>query len=442
MGPGKSASIKPEHPLLSKQKPFHCLVMRSFPCRLPLRLWRKTSREDLYEYKNRMTSQDPFSACAAGVRELIRRSSSPRARAQALHSEGAAASFNSLALDLFGQQFAANLPYQRFCAARAATPTHVRHWTGIPAMPTSAFKELAVTSLSPADRIQWFSSSGTTGQQSSRHFHHAASLALYEASLLPWLQAHLLPELQCEGRAGSRQSFVILTPPPALAPHSSLVHMFETVRRQFGNDETAYAGTVDAEGAWRLDPAATMKLLARHSEARQPVVLLGTAFSFVHLLDQMARTNHHVALPVGSRILETGGYKGRSRIVPKVELHRQLSRTLGIPETHILSEYGMCELSSQAYDGVVSGPVSAEPPESSSRFFRFPPWVRVRVVSPETGKEVGDEETGLIQVYDLANVWSVMAIQTEDLATRRGLGFELLGRAALAEPRGCSLISH
>ena len=73
--------------------------------------------------------------------------------------------------------------------------------------------------------------------------------------------------------------------------------------------------------------------------------------------------------------------------------------------------------------------------------FHFPPWARVRVVSPETGGEVAEGETGLIQVCDLANVRSVMVIQTEDLAVRRGDGFELLGRAELAAPRGCSLMN-
>jgi hypothetical protein len=66
--------------------------------------------------------------------------------------------------------------------------------------------------------------------------------------------------------------------------------------------------------------------------------------------------------------------------------------------------------------------------------------VRVQLVSPESGREVGEGETGLIRVFDLATVYSVMAIQTEDLGTRCGDGFVLAGRAVLAEPRGCSLM--
>jgi hypothetical protein len=65
----------------------------------------------------------------------------------------------------------------------------------------------------------------------------------------------------------------------------------------------------------------------------------------------------------------------------------------------------------------------------------------VQIVSPETGRKVNDGETGLIRVLDLANVFSVAAIQTEDLGIRRASGFELAGRAPLAEARGCSLMA-
>ena len=99
----------------------------------------------------------------------------------------------------------------------------------------------------------------------------------------------------------------------------------------------------------------------------------------------------------------------------------------------------MSELNSQAYDWQVRKMERETMKEG--RVFRFPPWARARVISPETGAEVAEGETGLIQVCDLANVRSVMMVQTEDLAVRLRDGFELLGRAELAEPRGCSLMN-
>jgi hypothetical protein len=174
---------------------------------------------------------------------------------------------------------------------------------------------------------------------------------------------------------------------------------------------------------------------------------LGTAFSFVHLMDYLAERDLRVELPAGSRVMETGGYKNRSRSMPKAELHALITERLGVSEENIICEYGMSELSSQAY-GVTSDMWHVIRNSSASCHsspvtchFHFPPWARAQIISPETGRDVADGETGLIRVFDLANVFSVAAIQTEDLGIRRGGGFELTGRAQLAEPRGCSLMT-
>ncbi|HTI72174.1 MAG TPA: acyl-protein synthetase, partial [Candidatus Limnocylindria bacterium] len=108
-------------------------------------------------------------------------------------------------------------------------------------------------------------------------------------------------------------------------------------------------------------------------------------------------------------------------------------KRLGIVAQNVVSEYGMSELSSQAYEtrdaaGTPSG-------------YQFPPWVRIRLVSPESGREVPDGQPGLLQILDLANVWSVAAVQTGDLAIKSEGSFKLLGRAPKSEVRGCSLMT-
>jgi hypothetical protein len=334
--------------------------------------------------------------------------------------------FDRLALELFALQFEHNLPYRRLCAARGISPRHARHWRELPALPTSAFKELEVTCLSATERGRVFHSSGTTELKPSRHFHSAASLALYEASLRPWFHRHLL----ADGWVGR---WLFLTPPPAETLHSSLIHMFATVAQEYADPGAVYLAKAAVEEGWQLDCSRTESELAAACAERRPVLLGGTAFSFVHLLDHLVGQGRRFALPTGSRILETGGYKGRSRSLPKAELHHQISHYLGVPPEYIVCEYGMCELGSQAYDRIAGLP-SAEAPR-----FRFPPWCRVLVTSPETGREVAEGQPGLLRIFDLANVFSLLAVQTEDLAIRRGDGFELLGRAAQAEPRGCSL---
>jgi hypothetical protein len=338
-------------------------------------------------------------------------------------------SFNSLALELFALQFNHNESYRRLCEARGATPERIKKWDQIPAVPTSAFKELELSCLPVAERTTVFHSSGTTEHRPSRHYHNAESLAIYEASLLAGF-----PLGKKEGQ------LIILTPPPEQAPHSSLVYMFEILRRRFGFDHSAFTGLVDHSGGWLLDLGATIEAIRQAEHSGQPLLLLGTAFSYVHLLDSLAKRSLKFELPAGSRAMETGGYKGRSRVLPKAELHSLITRRLGISSSHILCEYGMSELSSQAYDvGTKNGDGRTENDGGGAGCFHFPLWVRVQIISPETGLEVPDGETGLIRVFDLANVYSVMAVQTEDLALRRGDGFELLGRAAKSEPRGCSL---
>ena len=338
------------------------------------------------------------------------------------------AEFNGLALMLFTLQFNHNAAYRKICEARKISPNSVNHWTGIPAAPTAAFKELELTSLSPAQRIHVFHSSGTTGQIPSRHFHSAESLAVYEASALAWFRLHVPPA----------KHLIMLTPPPVQTPHSSLVHMFEIVRQEFHAPASSFLGRLASDNSWTLDFDGAVRALDEASQRYESIVILGTAFSFVHLLDHLAKKNLRFNLPRESRVMETGGYKNRSRILPKAELHRLIEDRLGVPPAQIICEYGMSELSSQAYDQSLDKSCFTF---HVSRTFHFPPWARIQVLSPETGREVADGETGLLRIYDLANVFSVLAIQTEDLAIRRGDGFELLGRASESEPRGCSLMS-
>jgi Acyl-protein synthetase, LuxE len=356
-----------------------------------------------------------LSSFAARLRELIANRQSAIGNQQ----------FSELALELFALQFQNNFAYRKICEARKLAPEVVEHWTQIPAVPAAAFKELELSSLAPGERAAVFHSSGTTEQKPSRHFHNAESLALYEASSWKWFQSHF----------GSDGELVFLTPKPTAAPRSSLVHMFGTVRKKFGQPESAFIGNISADGAWTLDFAATIQKLKTACVAEKPLTLLGTAFSFVHLLDFLAEKNLQLQLPAGSRVMETGGYKNRSRVLPKAELHALITERLGVARENIICEYGMSELSSQAYEQGVGGQ------QSAIRRFQFPPWAQVQIISPETGREVAEGETGIIRIFDLANVFSVAAIQTEDLGVRRGDGFELIGRAQLAEPRGCSLMT-
>ncbi|MBI5385726.1 MAG: hypothetical protein HZA90_13690 [Verrucomicrobia bacterium] len=396
-----------------------------------------------------MSHDTGFAAYAARLRQFMNEQASLSSDYRLEQRPEAELPFNTLALALFALQFDSVPILRKLCEGRHVRPGNIGDWREIPALPTTAFKEFEVTSLRAEERSAVFHSSGTTEQQPSRHFHNTESLALYEASLLPWFRAHVLadwpvtltpirqPEAPASPVAG--MSLIGLTPSPALAPLSSLAHMLGTIAHAFNWSGTAFLGTTGPDGAWTIDTTRLPQMLQLAVAVARPLAILGTAFNFVHLLDHLAAHDLRLQLPPGSRVMETGGYKGRSRTVPKAELHALITKHLGIPDDHIVCEYGMSELSSQAYDWTI-GNTELET-RNSERTFRFPPWARVQIISPETGREVRVGETGLIRVFDLANVRSVLAVQTEDLGVRREDGFELLGRVGATEPRGCSLMS-
>jgi hypothetical protein len=330
-----------------------------------------------------------------------------------------AARFEALALELFAHQFRHCAPYARFCAARGRTPREVRSWPEIPAVPTGAFKELTLRSFS-GPPLHVFRTSGTSAAR--RGELHLDTLEIYEASCRAGFERFVLPELGPAGRITLR----VLAPAPDEAPDSSLSHMFGCVLRARGD----LASGFDVRGGRLRDEGLLAALRAAEAQARA-VVLCGTAFAFVHLLDRLAERELRLRLPPGSRAMETGGFKGRSREVAREELHGALEQGLGIPRARIVNQYGMTELASQFYDSTLWRP-------GEERRKLGPPWARVRLVDPG-GADVPRGEVGRIAVYDLANTGSVLAVQTADLGRAAGDGFEVLGREAGAEARGCSV---
>lgn len=332
------------------------------------------------------------------------------------------AEFNRLALDVFAFQYARNEPYRRYCDLRGKTPENTANWADAPAVPTAAFKEVALTCFPAEEARLVFTTSGTTrGDRQGTHYLLASTL--YDASLLTHFEAALLPD-------GLRPPLYVLAQPPAELPHSSLSHMFGVIERALGNDCTYY---VDGNG---LDYEALDRDLALAEAEGVPVMLLGTAFAFVHFLDYCQEHGRSYVLPKRSRLMDTGGFKGRSREVGRDELHRLYRAVLGIAPQYVVNEYGMTELGAQFYDATLIDHRlrRRRPPRKLA-----PPWCRVLLVHPETLAPVKPGEPGIIRFFDLTNLFSVSAIQTEDLGHAVEDGFVVLGRAEGAEARGCSI---
>lgn len=342
-----------------------------------------------------------------------------------------AARFERLAMSVFEFQFGACEPYARLCRSMNRRPDNVSRSEDIPPVPTGAFKEFDLRCFDEANTILTFRTSGTSLDRRGQL--HLDDLALYEASLLASLRETFLVDL-----AGHRTAMRFLAPSPSEAPDSSLTYMLETLRREEGSDQSGF-DLLDG----RLDFAsfATAIDCARNDE--RPLVIAGTSFAFVHFLDAVAAGEPGVGalgwrLPADSRVMETGGFKGHSREVPRDELRSEIARCFAIPESRVVNQYGMTELGSQFYDSTLLDP-------DGPRRKLVPPWTRVRFVDPESGRDVADGEVGMIVIHDLANTGSVAALQTADLgraivdAHSQRIGFDVLGREAGAEARGCSI---
>jgi hypothetical protein len=329
--------------------------------------------------------------------------------------------FDRLALEVFAFQYRRNPAYRRFCEGRAITPHTIASWEEIPPVPTAAFK-LVDLSCAPPERV--FVTSGTSQGSERRGRHGFPWLEVYHSSLLENFAEHLLPD-------GARPRILILAPSPDLLPTSSLSHMLEVVRRAYGGEGSAYF-----MGETGADLSGLLRTLREVEARREPVCVLGTSFAFVHLLDVCLQQGWTFTLPEGSRLMDTGGFKGRSREISRDELLRLYGEVFAIPETFCINQYGMTEMGSQFYDNALSDRVQGR---SRARFKEVPPWVRTRVLDPATLEELPEGEVGLLTHYDLANCGSVMVVETEDLGYRIGEGFEIVGRAPGAETRGCSL---
>ena len=325
--------------------------------------------------------------------------------------------FDALAVRLFGYQYENNTAYRRFCQRRGATPRNAKRWNDIPAVPIDAFKELSLRSQpsAPTDRV--FMTSGTTRSE-VRGRHHHPTLAVYDSSMTRNFGRRFM-------RGRDKLPMATLFPDETVMPNSSLAHYLALAASEFGTpDSRCFVGPTG------LDSEALCAALAHAERSAQPYALLGASYSFVHLMDDLRQRGRSFRLPPGSRVLDTGGYKGQSRELPLATFYEQLSATLGVPRSQCINMYGMTELSTQFYD---DGNASLPSVKSG------PHWIRSRIVDPLSGREVPAGERGILVHCDLANFNSVTTILTEDVGVASDGGFLLLGRAEGAQARGCSL---
>jgi len=341
--------------------------------------------------------------------EEARRELHARLMRFARHGEG---DFEALAVEVARHQARALPAYGRLVAASGEGA--LDHWKKAPPVPTELFAELDLCSLPPdperRDRV--FMTSGTTSGGAQRGRRRVPDLALYNAAMAgPFVRAVL-------GGDRTPRRWVSFVPPSEVMPTSSLSFMVDGL-----------AGALASQIYWCFDREGLdiERARAALSEGDGPIVVLTTAFALADLLDALSGPPRTPRLPPGSRIMLTGGFKGRSETLSEDELLARTKRQLGVPPDRVVPEYGMTELTSQAYGRPLT-------PMPSLRF---------RVVDPATGKDLPPGREGLVACFDLLNLDNVSAILTSDLGVLDHDGrLELHGRLEGSMPRGCSLTAE
>lgn len=304
--------------------------------------------------------------------------------------------FESKALEVFEYQRFSNPIYAQYC--QSMLRSEVKRIQDIPFLPISLFKTHKI-SCSPSESEYYFESSGTSGQLNARHYY--VNLEHYHRSI----------ELGYRHFFGDKKYTIVgLLPHYLERQHSSLVAMVRHWMSMQHQEDLFYLHDLEAVKVKLND------LMAQGKE----VLLIGISFALQDLSEIYTLSDSRLL------IIETGGMKGLRAEIPKSELIRQLKSSF--PQSKIISEYGMCELFSQAYS-------------DENLWFSCPPWMRVLVGDVNDPLSTSKQGRGAAKVIDLANIESCSFIETQDLIELKSdHRFQLLGRMDQADMRGCSLM--
>jgi phenylacetate-coenzyme A ligase PaaK-like adenylate-forming protein len=319
-----------------------------------------------------------------------------------LNFESTEAQFNEVAIVVFLHQYKQNAIYQKYVLNLKVNPDTVKYYTQIPFLPIEFFKTQQVVCNRVEESFTCFSSSGTTGQITSKHY--VNDIKIYETSFKKGFELFY----------GKPSNYCIL----ALLPNylertgSSLVYMFDCLIKESAHSLSGfYLNNLN-------DLKNTIEIL---KQANQKTILLGVTYALLDLAELGIELNDQFI------VMETGGMKGRRKEMLKEELHQVLKQKLKVSSIH--SEYGMTELLSQAYS-------------SGDGIFKCSPWMKVLIRDVnDPFSYVKPNKGGGVNVVDLSNINSCSFIETKDLGRiAQGFDFEILGRFDNSDLRGCNLM--
>ncbi|MBA4198728.1 MAG: acyl transferase [Chitinophaga sp.] len=310
--------------------------------------------------------------------------------------------FETITAEVFSFQYQNNKVYHQWCNLinTENSKPEIRNLNNIPFLPISFYKTHIVTSTLFTPQ-QIFESSGTTTAINSQHL--VKDINIYKTSFLKAFELFY----------GEVKDWCVIGLLPSYLErnNSSLVMMVDEMIKLSNNPKSGfYLNEFDKLKA----------ILTELENANQKTLLIGVTFGLLDFAEKYTMQLKHTV------VMETGGMKGRRRELTRSEVHSFLKENLGVTEVH--SEYGMTELLSQAYS------------KSNGRFV-CPPWMKVLVRGEEDPLQISLSGKGILNVIDLANIYSCSFIATDDAGIVYEDGsFEVIGRVDNSDIRGCSLL--
>ena len=327
-------------------------------------------------------------------------------------SDQSADEFDAIAKALFRFQFNHIKEARRYYNTLDITPENLNHFTDIPPIGLNVFKENTFFAGTEPARI--FHTSGTSGKGCGSSCFDDLDLAVMRTSILCNCENHLFQDHQ-------NTRFLMLVPSPDEAPDIIMAHGMNQIAEEWGLEPPLFAVS---NGNFLGKEA--VEYIHRAITDHSPLTIIGGSFGFVNFIDALQNKIPKLPLPTGSRLLDAGGFKGRSRELNRNDFLDLTSSFFNIPQALCFNLYGLTELGSQFYS-------RANGPKQPAH------WTKVRVCHPLTMQDVANHEQGVALLYDLANISKPFVILTDDLAISHENGFELQGRASGSAPRGCSL---
>lgn len=323
--------------------------------------------------------------------------------------------FEKLAVEVFHFQYENNSIYRKYCKVIHADIKTIDRLEKIPFLPIQFFKTYPVKTTDFKPQVI-FESSGTTstkplaegndltGLDVHRSTHHIKDISLYRKSFLSTFERFYGPITDL--------CVIGLLPSYLERQHSSLVFMVNELLQR----------SQHAQSGFYVHQHRRLKQVLQELEMeKQKTMLIGVTFALLDFAEKYPGPLMHTT------VMETGGMKGRRKELTREEVHALLKDAWGLSTIH--SEYGMTELLSQAYS-------------SGDGIFCCPPWMRIMIRQEDDPFVIRQDGNGVINVIDLANIYSCCFIATDDIGkVYPDRGFEVAGRIDNSDIRGCSLMS-